>query len=88
MLTAAKAREISKNVAKEDVTKIEIEVKRYVKGILVGVKENAERGYCRDILNLVNYPRNMRMPIVHMLEDLGYKVQLETWFTDLYIISW
>lgn len=86
MLTAAQARRISRDANEKDATKAE--VKRYVKSILAGVKEKAERGYCQDILNLVNYPRNMRMPIVHMLEDLGYKVQLETWFTDLYSIRW
>ena len=86
MLTAADAHKISKNAAEKDVTKIE--VKRYVKGILVGVKKDAEQGYCQHTLNLTDYSKNMRMPIVHMLEDLGYKTRPHTWSGDIYIISW
>lgn len=86
MLTAADAHKISKSVAEKDATKVE--VKRYVEGILVGVKKDAEQGYCQHILDLTGYSKNMRMPIVHILEDLGYKVRPHTWLGGIYIISW
>ena len=86
MLTAADAHKISKSVAEKDVTKVE--VKHYVKDILVDVKKDAEQGCCQHSLDFMNYSKNMRMPIVHMLEDLGYKVLPHTWLNGIYIISW
>ena len=84
MLTAAQARKISKSVT-EDTSKM---VKHCVKDILIDIKKRAERGYCQYILDITNYPRDMRMPIVHMLENLGYKTRPHTWSGDIYIISW
>ena len=87
MLTAAEAHKISKSVADaEDATKVK--VKCYVKDILVSVKKDAERGFCQHTLNLTDYPKKIRMPIIHKLEDLGYKVRPHTWSGGVYIISW
>ena len=86
MLTAAQARKISRNAADKDIT--EVEAKRYVKGILVGIKKDAEQGYCQHTLDLTDYSKNMRMPIVHILENLGYKARPHTWLGDMYVIHW
>lgn len=86
MLTAKEARKISRSAG--EVDEIEKYVKRCVKGILVGVRKDAGCGYCRHTLDLRDYPRKIRMPIVHKLEDLGYKVRPHTWSGGVYIISW
>lgn len=90
MLTAAKAHKISKsaskNIAKTDIA--EERVKYYVMGMLVGIKKDAELGYCQHVIDLDGYSKNTRMPIIHMLENLGYKVQPRIWPSGSYIVSW
>lgn len=85
MLTATEAHKISKN-ANKDITKVK--VKHYVKDILVDIKKDAEQGYCRYTLDLTRYHKSVRMNIIHMLEDLGYKVRPHTWSGGVYIVNW
>lgn len=87
MLTAAQARKISQNAGEVDESKERAE--RCVKGILVGIQKDASHGYCQHTLDFRDYPKEIRMPIIHKLEDLGYKARPHTWFSsDIYIISW
>lgn len=86
MLTAVQARKISRNAG--EVDKFEEHVKRCVKGILVGIQKDASHGYCQHTLDLKDYPKEIRMPIIHKLEDLGYKTRPHTWSGGIYIISW
>jgi hypothetical protein len=86
MLTAKEARKISQNAG--EVDEIEKHAKRCVEGILVGVRKDAGCGYCQHTLDLRDYPKKIRIPIIHKLEDLGYKVRPYTWFSNsIYIIS-
>lgn len=89
MLTAGQARKISEESANKNRDEIKEKAKRCVRGILVGIKKDAEQGYCRHDVDLNYYPVNIRMPIVYMLEDLGYKVKRQHWLENsLYSISW
>ena len=86
MLTAKKARKISQRAGEKD--RIDLQVKQHIKGILVCIEKDANNGYCQHLLHLEYYPKNIRILIIHKLEDLGYKVQPQFWFNNLYVISW
>ena len=93
MLTAKEAREITDKVEEKDL--FEQFAESIVQGILVGIKKDANAGYCEYLLDLDGYSKEVRKQIIQILESLGYKVKKKQgllnfiyYSTNTYVISW